>query len=162
MSSSLKRIEAACIDGRAQTPRFIQQELIRIHDVLVENASQIQNAIRKDSHHTATEIEVEYYLALQCIKDHYAQLNVERFIEEEYHLANSIDSPQRVVAAGVVWILADDFTQFYSIIAPASAAIAAGNCVVIEVSMKSCQSWSYTSNIEIGRAERFGPRYVVT
>ena len=133
MASAIKRINAACIDGRAQTPRYIQQQLMRLHDVLVENASEIRDAIRKDSHHTTTEIDVEYYLALQCVKDQYSQINVERCIEEEYHLAKSINSPNRMVATGVVYIEPADYTRLYSIIAPASAAIAAGNCVVVEV-----------------------------
>jgi acyl-CoA reductase-like NAD-dependent aldehyde dehydrogenase len=134
MSDAIKRINAACIDGRAQTPRYIQQQLLRLHDILVENAKHIRDAIRSDSHHTASEAEVEYYLALQSVKDQYLQLNVERAIKEEYHLANMIDSPSRVAAAGVVYILPADHTRLYSIIAPVAAAIAAGNCVVLEVS----------------------------
>jgi acyl-CoA reductase-like NAD-dependent aldehyde dehydrogenase len=134
MSNAIKRINAACIDGRAQTPRYIQQQLLRLHDILVENAKHIRDAIRSDSHHTASEVEVEYYLALQSVKDQYLQLNVERAIKEEYHLANMIDSPSRVAAVGVVYILPADHTRLYSIIAPVAAAIGAGNCVVLEVS----------------------------
>jgi acyl-CoA reductase-like NAD-dependent aldehyde dehydrogenase len=134
MSNATKRINAARIDGRAQSPRYIQQQLLRLHEVLVENAKDIRDAIRSDSHHTSGEIEVEYYLALQTVKDQYLQLNVERLIEEEYNLANSIDSPCRMIAAGVVYISPADYTRLYSIIAPLSAAISAGNCVVVEVS----------------------------
>ena len=134
MSNATKRINAACIDGRAQGPRYIQQQLLRLHDILVENAKDVRDAIRSDSHHTASEIEVEYYLALQSVKDQYLQLNVERTIEDEYHLANLIDSPSRMIAAGVVYISPADHTRLYSIIAPVAAAIAAGNCVVLEVS----------------------------
>ena len=133
MASAMKRISAACIDGRAQTPRYIQQQLMRLHDVLVDNASELRDAIRQDSHHTTTEIDVEYYLALRCVKDQYSQINIERCLEEEYHLANSKDSPKRLIAAGVVYVIPADYTRLYSIIAPASVAIAAGNCVVIEV-----------------------------
>jgi len=134
MSNATKRINAACIDGRAQSPRYIQQQLLRLHDTLVENAKHVRDAIRSDSHHTASEVEVEYYLALQSVKDQYLQLNVERIIEDEYHLANLIDSPSRMVAAGVVYISPADHTRLYSIVAPVAAAIAAGNCVVLEVS----------------------------
>lgn len=133
MANSTKRVSAACIDGRAQSPRYIQQQLIKLHDVLVENATEIREAIRNDSHHTSAEIDVEYFLAVQCVKYQYAQLDVERFIEEEYHLARSIDSPKRVVAAGVVYISPAEHTRLYSIIAPLSTAVAAGNCVVVEV-----------------------------
>lgn len=134
MSNATKRVNAARIDGRAQSPRYIQQQLSKLHDVLVENAKEIRDAIRSDSHHLSSEIEAEYYLALQTVKDLYLQLNVERCIDEEYHLANSIDSPDRRAAAGTVYISPAEHTRLYSIIAPVSAAISAGNCVVVEVS----------------------------
>ena len=134
MSSATKRVNAARIDGRAQSPRYIQQQLLRLHNVLVENAKDIRDAIRSDSHHTTGEAEVEFYLALEAVKDQYLQLNVERLFEEEYHLANSIDSPFRTMAAGVVYISPADHTRLYSILAPVSAAISAGNCVIVEVS----------------------------
>jgi acyl-CoA reductase-like NAD-dependent aldehyde dehydrogenase len=137
MSNATKRVCAARIDGRAQSPRYIQQQLLRLHDMLVENAKDIRDAIRNDSHHTSSEIEVEYYLALQTVKDLYLPFKVERLIEEEYNLANSIDSPYRVVAAGMVYISPADHTRLYSIIAPLSTAISAGNCVVVEVSQAS-------------------------
>jgi hypothetical protein len=107
--------------------------LLKLHDVLVENASTIRDAIRSDSNHSSSEIEVEYYLTLQTVKDPYLQLNVEQLIKEEYHLANSIDSPHRRIAAGVVYISPADHTRLYSIVAPLSAAISAGNCVIVEV-----------------------------
>ena len=138
MSNVTKRVNAARIDGRAQSPRFIQQQLLRIHDALTENAKDIRHALRSDSHHTTGEIEVEYHLALQAVKDQYSQLNVERMLEEEYHLANSTDSPSRMVAAGVVYISPTDYTRLYSIIAPVAAAISAGNCVVVEVRQPPC------------------------
>ena len=135
MSSPIKRINAACIDGRARSPRYIQKQLCRLHDALVENSEAIREAIRGDTHHTAAEVETEYYLALGCLKEQYSKLNVEKFITEEYNLANSIDSPERRVAAGTVYIVPSKYTLFYSTISPVSAAIAAGNCVVVEVSL---------------------------
>ena len=134
MSNVTKRVNAARVDGRAQSPRYIQQQLLRVHDALIENAKEIRDALRSDSHHTTGEVEVEYYLALQTVKDQYSQLNVERSLEEEYRLANSIDSPSRMMAAGVVYISPTDYTRLYSTIAPIAAAISSGNCVVLEVS----------------------------
>jgi hypothetical protein len=114
MSNAIKRINAACIDGRAQSPRYIQQQLLRLHDILVENAKQIRDAIRSDSHHTASEVEVEYYLALQSVKDHYLQLNVERAIKEEYlSLTDGCCGCGLYLANGLHSTLLDYCSRFY-------------------------------------------------
>lgn len=134
MSSSIGRIQLSNIDGRARTPRFIQNQLHALHTSLLQNAPEIRQAIVASSHHTAAEVGVEFYLAVSTVKDQYTSINFDRILEEEYSVANGKDVPERRVAAGIVYIVPASHTLFYSTIAPLAAAIAAGNCVVLELS----------------------------
>jgi acyl-CoA reductase-like NAD-dependent aldehyde dehydrogenase len=140
MSSSINRIKAAYVDGRARNPRFIQNQLHSLHDRLVRDVQSIQNAIRNDSSHAQAEVEIEYYLTLACVKEQYSSVDFEQIVEEEYNLAKRKDFLSRRVAAGIVYVVPSSYTLFYSVIAPLSAAIAAGNCVVLQVSALSCMS----------------------
>ena len=134
-TSSLKRIQAANIDGRARSPGFIQGQLKGLHDSLVENLRDLCQGIQTDTSHSHSEIAIEYFLALNDIKEHYKEINFEDLLAEEYLVANGKASPFRRTAAGIVYITPTSHTLLYSVIAPLSAAIAAGNCVILEVSL---------------------------
>jgi acyl-CoA reductase-like NAD-dependent aldehyde dehydrogenase len=134
MSSSISRIQAANIEGRARTPRFIQGQLQALHSSLLKNASEIRQVIASSTHHTPAEVGIEYYLAVSAVKDQYTSIDFNQSLDEEYRIANGKDAPDRRVAAGIVYIVPTSHTLFYSTIAPLSAAIAAGNCVILEVS----------------------------
>lgn len=67
------------------------------------------------------------------MKDQYASIDFDQMMEEEYRIANGKDAADRRVAAGIVYIVPSSHTLFYSVIAPLSVAIAAGNCAVLEV-----------------------------
>jgi acyl-CoA reductase-like NAD-dependent aldehyde dehydrogenase len=133
MSSSISRIQASNIDGRARTPRFIQAQLQALHSSLLVNVAEIRQAIASSTNHTPAEVGVEYHLAVSTVKDQYESINLDQVLEEEYKIANGKDASDRRVAKGVVYIVPASHTLFYSTIAPLSAAIAAGNCVVMEV-----------------------------
>jgi acyl-CoA reductase-like NAD-dependent aldehyde dehydrogenase len=72
------------------------------------------------------------------VKDQYASINFDQMLEEEYLIANGKDAANRRAAAGIVYIVPSTHTLFYSVIAPLSVAVAAGNCVVIEVCLIKC------------------------
>jgi len=133
MSSLIQRIQSANIAGQARTPRFIQDQLRKLHDALVENFKDICQAIVNDSSHTTAEAGVEFFLALTAVKDQYSDIDFHKEIDEEYNIANEKDAASRKVPAGIVYIIPSQYTLFYSLIAPLSAAIAAGNCVIAEV-----------------------------
>ena len=133
MSTSIARLQASNIDGRARTPRYIQNQLRALHSSLLKNASEIRQAIAASSQYTPAEVSIEYYLAVSVVKDQYASTNFDQMLEEEYRIANGKDAANRRVAAGIVYIVPSNHTLFYSVIAPLSVAVAAGNCVVIEV-----------------------------
>jgi acyl-CoA reductase-like NAD-dependent aldehyde dehydrogenase len=125
---------ASNIDGRARTPRYIQNQLQALHSALLQNVSEIHQAIASSSQVTPAEVGIEYYLALSVVKEQYASIDFDQMLEEEYRIANRKDAADRRVAHGIVYIVPSNHTLFYSTIAPLSVAIAAGNCVALEVS----------------------------
>ena len=133
MLASVSRVYAGYIDGRAQTPRYTQRQLKKLHDALLDAKSSIQDAVRKDFGYSTTEFDIEYFLALDCVKELYSSIDIKRAMEEEYSLANLRDRPSKTTAIGCVYIVPSTHSLLYSTIGPLSAAIAAGNCVIIEV-----------------------------
>jgi acyl-CoA reductase-like NAD-dependent aldehyde dehydrogenase len=134
MSDLITRVQAANIDGRARSPRFIQEQLRCLHDILVKNFRDIHQAISIDTGNSSAEVGIEYYLSLASLKAQYRSINPSQILDEEYSLAKGKDAPARRIAVGIVYIVPSAYSLFYSVITSLSAAIAAGNCVIIEVS----------------------------
>jgi acyl-CoA reductase-like NAD-dependent aldehyde dehydrogenase len=130
----LSRIIAADIDGRVQNTRYRQAQFHRLQTVLVEHVADIQDAIRADSGHSVQEIRAEIALALQELRTHYLSLSLEKDLEVEYRIANGKDSLDGSRGAGIVYIVPCTHTLFFSVISALTAALAAGNCIVLEVS----------------------------
>jgi acyl-CoA reductase-like NAD-dependent aldehyde dehydrogenase len=135
MSSSISRVQAANIDGRARSPRFIQEQLGCLHATLVKNFRDIHQAISIDTGNSSAEVGIEYYLSLASLKAQYRSINLEEILDDEYSIAKGKDTPSRRIAAGIAYIVPSAYALFYSVITSLGAAIAAGNCVIIEVSL---------------------------
>jgi acyl-CoA reductase-like NAD-dependent aldehyde dehydrogenase len=133
MSDQLRRLQAASVDGRAQNARFAQNQLKRLFEALVENKTPVTVALRNDTSYLPAEIEAEYYLTLETIRESYKSINNAKALENEYSIANNKDNSLRRTPVGCVYIVPARHTPLYATIAPLCAAIAAGNCVAIEV-----------------------------
>ncbi|KAK4942426.1 hypothetical protein LTR10_017873 [Elasticomyces elasticus] len=133
--NNFQRIRSAVIDGRAQAPRYIQRQLLQLHDALRENQAAIRQSLLQDTGYSAADIDSELYLTSRAIREEYEALDVSGFLEEEYSLARRKDNLSRRVAIGAVYIIPCQHSRLYSTLHPAAAAIAAGNCVVVEMSL---------------------------
>jgi hypothetical protein len=127
------RLRAAAVDGRLSNAFVRQEQLKRLHSSLIKSADSIQEAIIKDSGNTKAEAAVEFSLALACVKRQVASLNPEKELEDEYRVAKGKDAADRREAIGIVYIEPINHTFFYSVVVPLSMAIAAGNCVIVQV-----------------------------
>lgn len=135
MSSPFSRIIAASVDGRAHNTRYRQTQFQRFHAALLVNASALKDAIRADTGVTSAEAEVEYLVALFEVRKHYEAVSLEKDLDEEYSVAKGKDALERRVPVGIVFIAPNEtHSSFFSVVSPLSAALAAGNCVVVEVS----------------------------
>ena len=131
--SNFQRIRSAVIDGRAQAPRYIQRQLLQLHNALSKNQDGIRQALLHDSGYSGADVDCELYLTSRAIRQVYDALDVSDCLETEYSLARRKDNFSRRVAVGAVYIIPCQHSRLYSTLQPAAAAIAAGNCVMVEV-----------------------------
>ena len=130
----LSRILAANIDGRTQNTRYRQSQFQKLQSTLVNHIAEIQDAIHSDTGHTRNEVRAEIVLALQEIRTHFSSLSLVKDLEAEYRISHGKDNSDSRRGAGIVYIVPSAHTQFFSVISALSAALAAGNCIVLEVS----------------------------
>ncbi|OOF94941.1 hypothetical protein ASPCADRAFT_397666 [Aspergillus carbonarius ITEM 5010] len=128
-----QRIIAAEIDGRCQNIRYRQNQFHRLQSGLVQNIDEIKDAIVADSGHSLEEVRAEICLAIKEIRTHYASLDLKKDLEVEYRVANGKDNTDGKRGVGIVYIVPCSHTIFFSVVAALSAAIAAGNCVILEL-----------------------------
>lgn len=133
-SQPFPRLRAAVVDGRLSNVFERQNQLNRLHNGLIKSANSIQEAIVKDTGNTKAEAAIEYSLTLSILKKQLASLNPEKELEAEYRVAKGADAADRREAIGIAYIEPVKHTFFYSVIVPLSVAIAAGNCVIVQVS----------------------------
>jgi len=132
---AFERLQGAVVDGRTENIRFRQNQLQSLHKTLREEASAVCSALAQNPLSSTTEVEAEFSLAMDSVRHCYDSLDLDQELEEEYKIANGKDNKSRRVGAGLVIIRPTTHTRFYSIVNPLAAAISAGNCVILEVSM---------------------------
>ena len=71
------------------------------------------------------------------MKTEYSSIDVDKSLEDEYNLAKGKDFPNRREAVGIVYIKPTQYTLLYSVVASLATAIATGNCVVLEVRLRT-------------------------
>ncbi|CAL3967800.1 unnamed protein product, partial [Diplocarpon coronariae] len=129
---TLDQLRAAVIDGRTRNIRYRQNELQSLHLSLRDSVDKIRPAISRDLGGDAKASESEYYLTLNAVSEFYKPLDLSVALENEYLIAKGSDNSSQRVGKGLVIIRPTTHTRFYSIICPLAAAIAAGNCVLLE------------------------------
>lgn len=134
MADSFAELRAAAIDGRTHNIYYRQHQLEALHQALLDHASEIRDAIAADYDHSPAEVAVEINLALSALNQNYETLQPTKAHAEEYLIASGHDAPASRIPAGIAYIEPCTHTLFFSVIAPLSAAIAAGNVVIVLVS----------------------------
>lgn len=133
-TAAIDRLQESVVDGRTENGRYRQDQLQRLHRTLREQASQITAALVADSKSSSSEVDAEYYLGMEAVRHFYNSLDFEKDLKDEYSVVRGEDNLTRRVGAGLVLIRPTSHTRFYSIVTPLAAAIAAGNCIILEVS----------------------------
>lgn len=132
---ALTNVRATATDGRLHNIYWRQDQLRSLHATLVSHEAAALEAITKDSHNTLAEAKVEFYLAVGAVKQQFLSLNPDKELVREYRVAHGTDAADRLEPVGIVYIEpAAAHTLLYSVIVPLASAIAAGNCVVVQVS----------------------------
>ncbi|EXJ86107.1 hypothetical protein A1O1_06476 [Capronia coronata CBS 617.96] len=134
MANSVERVLAAAVQGQARSPRFIQKQLSKLHAALTKDGLAIRTTIKSETKHSTAEVEVQYALTLEAVAALFAQIDdLEQALREEYHLARLENSPSHKVPYSIVYIVPSRYNLFYSCVTAVAAAIAAGNCVILEL-----------------------------
>jgi acyl-CoA reductase-like NAD-dependent aldehyde dehydrogenase len=130
--SPFSAIRAAATDGRLENVRYRQDQLQKLHTKLSSAASDFIDALKSNgSQHGDAEQEVA--TALSCLVVHYESLDFEQSIKDEYRVSCGQDFANKRIPVGIVSIKPGRFTPFFSVVSPLCAAIAGGNCVIIQV-----------------------------
>lgn len=133
MDSSVDRIFSAAIEGQAQSLRFIQQQLSKLHEALTKASNEIRAAIQNDTKQSTAEAEIQYTLTLENVASFFAEANFESALKSEYRLARAENASDNLAPFGSVYIVPSTYNLVFSCVTAVAAAVAAGNCVVLEV-----------------------------
>jgi acyl-CoA reductase-like NAD-dependent aldehyde dehydrogenase len=101
---------------------------------LTKSKDEIKAAIRADVGHTSLEADVEYTLVLSELREHYETLNPKNELAATRQVELGNDNLNRSKTTSIVYIVPSTHTLLYSVLSPVCAAIAVGNCVIVEVS----------------------------
>ncbi|RDW85613.1 hypothetical protein BP5796_03938 [Coleophoma crateriformis] len=133
LDASLQQLLAAVTDGRTENTRYRQNELHRLHAGLKVQKETICEAISKSASIPASDAEIEYVLAMDSINQLYMTLDFDESMKKEYLVTTGVNNTERRVGLGLVAVRPSKHSRFYSAVTPIAAAIAAGNCVLLEV-----------------------------
>ncbi|KAJ5377417.1 aldehyde dehydrogenase PutA [Penicillium cataractarum] len=135
MSAALlfPHILAANIDGRVHNIQYRQSQFRRLRSTLFQNLNEITKALLEGSEHSSDEVRAEIFLTFSEIRTHYDSLNVEKSLEEEYRIAHGKDHRKGRRGVGIVYIIPIAHTIFFSSISAMVAALAAGNCIILQL-----------------------------
>jgi acyl-CoA reductase-like NAD-dependent aldehyde dehydrogenase len=146
-STTFPRIQSSQLDGRAEPFRYRQAQLHRLYESLIEAASTIKLAIQTDSFLTSTEVDFEFARALSELRTHYESLDFQRDLKAVHQIETGVENVQNAKPVGIVYIVPSRWTLTFSVLSALGAAVAAGSCVVVEVSRFGLTSPSPSSNM---------------
>lgn len=141
------KLQDTATDGRLANVFFRREQLYRLRETLLRHKDAILEGIVKDSGNTPAEAFAELYATLSAIKTYHDELKPEGVLEAEYRIAKGQDAADSREGVGVVLLSPQSHTFVYSVFAPLCAAIAAGNCVAVVVSIRSPSPINYIMHL---------------
>ncbi|KAI1626437.1 aldehyde dehydrogenase PutA [Exophiala viscosa] len=126
---SFSRIEISSLEGRAQSTRLRQKLFHSLHTTLGSSEKTIKDAILADSGYSKSEVNLEYALAISDLRKHYASVDLEQDLKAQ----KAVENLKATTNVGIVYIVPAKQNLFYCVISALTAALAAGNCVVVEL-----------------------------
>ena len=137
--TKLSKVSATSLDRRMRDLRYRQRQLSSLHRWLTTHADESKEGVQRDARCTPEEARLVVAKTLLELRHHYDSLDLKQELEAEYSIKRHYSCPERRVAPGIVYIIPERFTLFFSVLSAVCAAVAAGNCCVIEVRL-ACRS----------------------
>jgi acyl-CoA reductase-like NAD-dependent aldehyde dehydrogenase len=123
----------AVADRRTKDLRFRQRQLTRLHEWIVQNASDVRNAITTDEDLSNNEAGFVLASTLDDLRRQYDSLDLRQELNIEFRIKQQKDGRERRQPEELVYIIPDNFTAFFSTVSALGASIVAGCCCVVEV-----------------------------
>ncbi|EXA34301.1 hypothetical protein FOQG_14459 [Fusarium oxysporum f. sp. raphani 54005] len=130
--ATLERLIACSVDQRLHNVRYRQRQLLLLHQFLRQHSAKICDLIMQDSGHSREESWLEFSLTLIKINKLYEQLDFDDALKREYSVSRNESYIDCRAPHGIALIRPGSYTAFYSIFSATAAALAAGNCVVVQ------------------------------
>jgi acyl-CoA reductase-like NAD-dependent aldehyde dehydrogenase len=128
------RIAISHLEGQGQAIHYRHSQLHRLHTELVKSKDEIKTTIKADEGYTALEADVEFNLVLLELRQHYEALDPRKALSASRQIETGNDNIGRRKSMSIAYIVPCTHTLLYSVLSPVCAAIAAGSCVIVEVS----------------------------
>ncbi|KAJ2997949.1 hypothetical protein NUW58_g484 [Xylaria curta] len=109
-------------------------QLKQIHDALSENDAAIRQAMLEDTSYRHVEVDLEYWLALECLAKHFDAIDPESALRIEYTIARGEDLVDGTEPVGVVVLETATHCFLYCLMSALAPAISTGNAVIVQVS----------------------------
>ncbi|BGO99567.1 Proteophosphoglycan ppg4 [Rhodotorula toruloides ATCC 204091] len=150
----LKSVHAAAEDGTTSYPRFIQDQLIKLYNILSESRDELLQALQADTGLTSAEAHFELAETLQLVKRFaIAELDYEKWNKGREKALKEEGVSRR--GKGVCLLLGNAAAPVYSVIGPLATAMAAGNAVVSLLSSETKAVSSLLESKLSARLDRF-------
>ncbi|KAJ9653753.1 hypothetical protein H2198_007100 [Neophaeococcomyces mojaviensis] len=133
MEEHIKAIRSSVIDGIAVTPRYRERQLANLHKALLDSRSQLNKLLVDETLLSEDEATAQFLLTAKAIQTFHISVNPKQCLDEEYRIAQGKDHTTRRVPHGCAYIIPSQHDPLYSTVVPVAAAIAAGNCIVVEL-----------------------------
>lgn len=133
-SRPFPRISIANIEWSARSVRHRQQQLRQLHATLLKYKDECVQAIEEDFRYTPNEALFAYSSTLKDIRIHYDSVSLSEENAKARKVEQEQDNPVRSVPVGIVYIIPT--AGLHCVISPVAAALAAGNCIVVEVGFR--------------------------
>lgn len=127
------RLQIARLEGRGHSILHKQAQIRRLHKALTTSVHAIKLAIQADSGYLPNEVEFEFTSAVAELRDLYTSLDLAQELDSFRRVTEGRDNAERTKPVGIVYVVPTMRTLFYSAISALGAALAAGNCVILEV-----------------------------
>ncbi|KAH6684042.1 Aldehyde/histidinol dehydrogenase [Halenospora varia] len=133
MQSTLEALRSSVIEGRAENVRFRLDQLNLLHSSLLSHVDEICKSLSTDFSGTQIDIETEFFLTTDAVRRIHETLDFDKSLKEEYQVSTGKDNAERRAAIGLAAIRPSRHSRLYSIVNPVAAALAYGNCILLEL-----------------------------
>ncbi|KAH8679519.1 Aldehyde/histidinol dehydrogenase [Tricladium varicosporioides] len=133
IQSTLETLRSSVIEGRAENVRFRLDQLNLLHTSLLSHVDEICKSLSIESSSSQIQAETEFFLATDAVKRIHETLDFDQSLKDEYQVTTGKDNAERRAAIGLVVIRPSEHSRLYSIINPVAAALASGNCILLEL-----------------------------